>query len=57
MPFLRAAQLSHKEAPKTSRKPKLAIRSLDDMKVALAVKTWLYADDLSTQIEAAHLGL
>ena len=57
MPFLRAAQMPHQDSPKTSRKPKLAIRSLEDMKVALAVKAWIYADDLTTKREIAQLGL
>lgn len=57
MPFLRAAQLPHKESPKTHPKPKKAIRTLEDLGVALAVKTWLYADDQATQREIALLGL
>ncbi|MBQ4430346.1 MAG: hypothetical protein II877_02500 [Synergistaceae bacterium] len=57
MPYLRAALMPHKESPKERKKAKMAIRSLEDMKVALAVKAWLYADDLSTKVEAAQLGL
>lgn len=57
MPYLRAALLPHKEAVKTKPKPKMTIRSLEDMKVALAVKAWLYADDRATEKEARLLEL
>ena len=57
MPYLRAAQLPHKEDTTERKKPKFAIRTLEDMKVALAVKAWLYADDWSTKREIAQLGL
>ena len=57
MPFLRAALIPHQDSPKTSRKPKMAIRTLEDLTVALAVKAWIYADDQSTKWEIAQLGL
>ena len=57
MPYLRAALIERKETPKPRKKSKMAIRSFEDLKVALAVKAWLYADDRSTKKEAALLGL
>ena len=57
MPYLRAALIAHKENATERKKPKMVIRSFEDMKVALAVKAWLYADDLTTKREAAQLGL
>lgn len=57
MPFLKAALLANKQPEKPRKKPKMAIRSLQDMSVAVAVKTWLYLDDQLTKREAALLGL
>ena len=57
MPYLRAALLPHKGTVKANPKPKMTIRSLEDMKVALAVKAWLYADDRATEKEARLLEL
>ena len=57
MPHLRAALIAHKENETKRKKPKMAIRSFEDLKVALAVKAWLYADDQSTKREAILLGL
>ena len=57
MPYLRAALIAHKENATKRKKPKMVIRSFEDMKVAVAVKAWLYADDLTTKREAAQLGL
>ena len=57
MPYLRAALIDHKETPKPRKKSRMAIRSFEDMKVALAVKAWLYADNRSTKREVALLGL
>ncbi len=57
MPYLRAALIPHKEPEKVRMKPKMTIRSVEDIGIALAVKAWLYADDRATQREMALLGL
>ncbi|MBQ6971762.1 MAG: hypothetical protein IJP86_05320 [Synergistaceae bacterium] len=56
MPFLRAAQLAQKKPEVERKSPKMAIRSLEDLKVALAVKAWIALDDLTTKAELARLG-
>ena len=57
MPFLRAATLPTRQPEVKRKSPKMAIRTFEDLKVALAVKAWLYADDRSTKAELSLLGL
>ena len=56
MPFLKAGKIAVKPENKRE-KPKMKIRSAEDLVVAMAVKTWLYVDDLATKAELARLGL
>ena len=56
MPFLKAGKIAEKSENKRE-KPKKKIRSAEDLVVAMAVKTWLYVDDLATKREMALLGL
>lgn len=56
MPFLKAGKIAEKSEIKRE-KPKMKIRSAEDLVVAMAVKTWLYVDDLATKAELARLGL
>lgn len=57
MPFLRAALLANKKPETVRKKPKMTIRSFEELGIALAVKAWINADDRATQREAALLGL
>ena len=57
MPFLRAATIAERRPEAKRVRPKFTIRTLEDLKVALAVKAWLYADDHSTKAELSLLGL
>ena len=57
MPFLRAATIAGKRPEVVRKRPKFVIRTLEDLKVALAVKAWLYAADRSTEAERSLLGL
>lgn len=57
MPFLRAALLANKKPETVHKKPKMTIRSFEELGIALAVKAWINADDRATQREAALLGL
>lgn len=57
MPFLKAGLIPHKKSEKVREKPKMKIRSVQDLVVALAVKAWIYADDQATKREMALLGL
>ena len=60
MPFLRARNMTQAvsaETRKSGNKSKMAIRSLEDLRVAEAVKAWIHEDDLSTAKELALLGL
>lgn len=57
MPFLKAALIPHKEPEKPRKKPKMAIRSVQDMVIAKAVRVWLYLDDQMTKAELARMGL
>ena len=57
MPFLRAALIPNKQPEKPRKKPKMEIHSVQDLAIAMAVKTWLYLDDQSTKVELARLGL
>ena len=57
MPFLKAGLIA-KNTPEIKReKPKMKIRSAEDLVVAMAVKAWIFADDLATKAELARLGL
>ena len=57
MPYLRAKLIANKQPEKKREKPKMKIRSVQDLVVALAVKAWIYADDQATKREMALLGL
>ncbi|MBR1437903.1 MAG: hypothetical protein IJ587_05135 [Synergistaceae bacterium] len=60
MPFLRAMNIPHVTVPETRKnvmKPKMAIRSLQDLEIAEAVKAWIREDDLATSAELIRLGL
>ena len=56
MPFLKAGKIAEKSKSKRE-KPKKKIRSAEDLVVAMAVKAWIFADDLATKAELARLGL
>ncbi|MBQ6664156.1 MAG: hypothetical protein IJM68_01075 [Synergistaceae bacterium] len=57
MPFLRAASITERRPEVVRKRPKFAIRTFEDLKVAAVVKAWLYADDRSTEAERSLLGL
>lgn len=57
MPFLKAARNANEQSETKHKKPKMKIHSVQDVAIAMAVKAWIYADDLATQREAALLGL
>lgn len=60
MPFLRARNMTQAvsaEPRKSGNKSKMAIRSLEDLRVVQAAQAWIREDDLSTQAELIRLGL
>ena len=57
MPFLRAATIAGRKPEAKRVRPKFAIRTFEDLKVAAVVKAWLYADDRATEAERTLMGL